>query len=362
MEAFIGGLPRSIEGNVTASKPQTLEEDHYLNSEVDGIRAALYVARSTLQISSFRKLEPIEPLQELAEQRHLIDSQGLHVDPVKIEAVKNWASPNTPTEIRQFLGLAGYYQRFIEVYCVHGPQKPSTYSSSERVKHETTPLARIARRCALIVRFTTILEGKMSLTVLRAINLSSRIVTLHSHLDSVQSLQSALGYSIRHEYGTYHPRKLIGKVTKKHPKNSNYHASIKATPFKALYGRRCRSPVYWTEVGDVQFTRPEIIHETTEKIVQIRQRLQAARDWKRSYANVRRRPLEFQVRDRVMLKVSPRKDVIRFGKRGKLNPRYIGPFKILEQISSVAYKLELPEELRNVHNTFHVSNLRKMII
>ncbi|GKB20957.1 putative reverse transcriptase domain-containing protein [Tanacetum coccineum] len=83
----------------------------------------------------------------------------------------------------------------------------------------------------------------------------------------------------------------------------------------------CRSPVCWAEVGDVQLTGPEIIHETTEKIVQIRKRLQAARDRQRSYANIRGKPLEFQVRDRVMLKVSPQKGVIRFGKRGKLNPR-----------------------------------------
>ncbi|GJX82198.1 putative reverse transcriptase domain-containing protein [Tanacetum coccineum] len=109
--------------------------------------------------------------------------------------------------------------------------------------------------------------------------------------------------------------------------NNSYHASIKAAPFEALYGRKCRSPVCWAEVGDARLTGPELVHETTEKIVQIKHRMQAARDRQKSYADVRRKPLEFQVGDRVMLKVSPWKGVIRFGKRGKLNMRYIGPFK-----------------------------------
>ncbi|GKD38970.1 hypothetical protein Tco_1259177 [Tanacetum coccineum] len=98
-----------------------------------------------------------------------------------------------------------------------------------------------------------------------------------------------------------------------------------------------------------------------EALYDRKQRLQAARDWQRSYANVRRKPLEVQFGDRVMLKVSPRKGVIRFGKQGKHNPMYIGPFKILKRVGLVAYKLELPEELRNVHNTFHVSNLKKCL-
>ncbi|GKG03609.1 hypothetical protein Tco_0311245, partial [Tanacetum coccineum] len=100
--------------------------------------------------------------------------------------------------------------------------------------------------------------------------------------------------------------------------------------FEALYGRKCRSPVCWAKVGDVQLTGPEIIHETTKKIVQIRQRLQAVRDQQRSYANVRRKPLEFQVRDRVM-------------------------------VSPVAYTLELLEELSSIHSTLHISNLKKCL-
>nr|GFB51687.1 putative reverse transcriptase domain, ribonuclease H-like domain, aspartic peptidase domain protein [Tanacetum cinerariifolium] len=138
--------------------------------------------------------------------------------------------------------------------------------------------------------------------------------------------------------------------------NNSYHASIKAAPFEALYGRKCRSPVCWNEVGEFHLTGPEIV---PEKIIQIKQRMQAARDRQKSYADLKRKPMAFQVGDKVMLKVSPWKRVVRFGKRGKLNPRYVGPFNVLERVGDVAYKLDLPEELSRVHNTFHVSNLKK---
>ncbi|GJU24239.1 putative reverse transcriptase domain-containing protein [Tanacetum coccineum] len=144
--------------------------------------------------------------------------------------------------------------------------------------------------------------------------------------------------------------------------NNSYHTSIKAAPFEALYGQKCRSPICWAEVGDAQLTGPEIVHETTEKIIQIKKRIQAARDRQKSYADRRRKPLEFEVGDKVMLKVSPWKGVIRFGKRGKLNPRYIGPFKILDRVGTLAYRLELPEQLSRVHSTFHVSNLKKCFV
>ncbi|GJX57174.1 putative reverse transcriptase domain-containing protein [Tanacetum coccineum] len=141
--------------------------------------------------------------------------------------------------------------------------------------------------------------------------------------------------------------------------NNSYHASIKAAPFEALYGRKCRSPVCWAEVGQVQLTGPELVQETTERIIQIKQRIQTARDRQKSYADLKRKPMEFQVGDKVMLKVSPWKGVIRFGKQGKLNPRYVRPFKVLKKVGAIAYKLELPQELSRVHNTFHVSNLKK---
>nr|GFB79461.1 putative reverse transcriptase domain-containing protein [Tanacetum cinerariifolium] len=110
--------------------------------------------------------------------------------------------------------------------------------------------------------------------------------------------------------------------------NNSYHANIKAAPFETLYSRKCRSPICWTKVGEAQILGPELIQETTEKIFQIKQRMQAAR-------------------------------VVRFGKWGKLNPSYVRPFKVLEKIGKVAYKLELLEEMSRVHHTFHVSNLKK---
>ncbi|GJU74671.1 putative reverse transcriptase domain-containing protein [Tanacetum coccineum] len=173
-----------------------------------------------------------------------------------------------------------------------------------------------------------------------------------------KSLQKAMGTQL--DISTaYHPE-IDGQSERTiQTMEDIYHASIKAAPFEALYGRKCRSPVCWSEVGDSQLTGPELVRETTEMIVQIENRLITVRSRQKSYADVRRKPMEFQVGDIGMLKVSPWKGVIRFGKHSKLSPRYIRPFKIIERIGPVAYKLELPDKLRGIHSTFHVSNLKK---
>ncbi|GJX51059.1 putative reverse transcriptase domain-containing protein [Tanacetum coccineum] len=137
--------------------------------------------------------------------------------------------------------------------------------------------------------------------------------------------------------------------------NNSYHASIKAAPYEALYGRKCRSPVCWAEVGEAQLTGPELIQETTEKIVLIKQRMQAAQDRQKSYADRKRKPMEFEVGDRVMLKVSPWKGVVRFGKRGKLNPRYVGPFKVLAKVGKACrIRIHVDDKLQFVEEPVEI--------
>ena len=143
--------------------------------------------------------------------------------------------------------------------------------------------------------------------------------------------------------------------------NNSYQASIQMTPYEALYGRPCRSQLCWTEVGESSITSPDLIRDTSEKMGLIQQRLLTAQSRQKSYADVRRRPLEFEVGDHVFLKVMPKRGVVRFGKCGKLSSRFIGPFEIVERVGIVAYRLALPPNMSGVHEVFHVSMIRKYI-
>ena len=143
--------------------------------------------------------------------------------------------------------------------------------------------------------------------------------------------------------------------------NNSFQASIGMAPFEALYGRKCRSPICWNDVGERKLLGPELVQLIVEKVVLIKERLKAAQSRHKSYANHRRRDLEFEVGDHVFLKVSPMKSVMRFGRKGKLSPRFVGPFEILERVGTLAYKVALPPSLSKVHNVFHVSTLRKYI-
>ena len=126
-------------------------------------------------------------------------------------------------------------------------------------------------------------------------------------------------------------------------------------PYEALYGRPCRSPLGWTEVGESSIIGPDLIRDTSEKVSLIRHRLLTTQSRQKSNTNVRRRPLEFEVGNHVSLKVIPKRGVVKFNKRGKLSPRFIGPFEILERIDTVAYRLALPPSMTSVHEVFHVS-------
>ncbi|GJZ52987.1 putative reverse transcriptase domain-containing protein [Tanacetum coccineum] len=142
--------------------------------------------------------------------------------------------------------------------------------------------------------------------------------------------------------------------------NNIYHSSVRCASFEALYGRKFRSPILWEEIGG-QLIRPEIMQEITKKIFQIKDQLKAARNRQKSYADKRRKPLQFNEGDHVLLKVSSWKGVVRFGKNGKLALRFVRPFEITKRIGSMAFRLRLPKELNNVHNTFNMSNLKKCL-
>ncbi|GJS13758.1 putative reverse transcriptase domain-containing protein [Tanacetum coccineum] len=484
---------------------------------------------------------PLPRIDDLFDQLQGSNSRGIHVDPAKIESIKDWARLKTPTEICQFLGLVGYYRRFIkgfskianapilalpkgsEDFVVHCDashkdlgavlmqrEKVIAYASRQLKVHEknyTTHDLELGSVKELNMRQRRWLEllsdydcdiryhpGKANV-VANALSRKERIeplrelVTLlwrlkirdyaripqvkifypsrfrkdvprceeiilvaqyegrHRHLlkssqgfDTIwvivdrltksahflpirendpldklarlylnrivarhgipaliiydrdgrftlnfwRSFQKALGTDISMSTA-YHPKtngqseRIIqtledmlrayvidfGKGWVKHlplaefSYNNNYHASIKVSPYEALCGRKCRSPVCWAEVGEAQLTGPELIQETMEKIILIKQRMQATQDRQKSYADQKRKPMAFEDGDRVMLKVSSWKGVVRFGKRGKLNPRYVRPFRVLAKVGKVTYWMELPQELSRVHHTFHVSNLKK---
>jgi hypothetical protein len=140
--------------------------------------------------------------------------------------------------------------------------------------------------------------------------------------------------------------------------NNSYQGSLKMAPFEALYGRKCRTPLYWNQTGESQLFGPDIIKEAERQVEIIRENLKTAQSRQKSYADPKRRVV-FEVGDYVYLKVSPIRGLRRFKIRGKLSPCFIGPFKILERKGEVAYQLELPARLSDVHDVFHVSQLKK---
>ncbi|GKA39192.1 putative reverse transcriptase domain-containing protein [Tanacetum coccineum] len=349
---------------------------------------------------------------------HVIDRSGVHVDPSKIEAIKSWAAPMTPTEVRHNLGLARYYQRFIEGFSLIS--KPLTKLTQKNKKYkwgkeEEEAFQTLKQKLcsALILALPEGMKdfmmycdaslkgyGAVLMQREKVIAYASRQLKVHKEnytthdlelgaivFDLRLSLQKALGTNL--DMSTAYRPQTDGQCERtiqmlkdmlrasvidfgnswdQHlplvelSYNNSYHTSIKAAPYEALYRRKCRSHVCWSEVGDSQLTGPELIRDTTEKIVHIKNRMLTARSRQKSYADRRLKPLEFEVGDMVLLTVSPWKGVVRFGKRGKLSPRYVGPFKIIARVGPVAYTLEFPKEFQGIHSTFHVSNLKKCLV
>nr|GEY35092.1 putative reverse transcriptase domain, ribonuclease H-like domain, aspartic peptidase domain protein [Tanacetum cinerariifolium] len=477
-----GNASRESNSNVITSRP--------VEFQIDLIPGAAPVARAPYRLAPSKMKELSEQLQELFEKGFIRPSSsplgapvlfvkkkdgsfkmcinychairtdkrtcGIHGphEPANIESIKDWASPKTPTMIRQFLGLAGYYRRFIEGFSKIAKsmtkltKKGIKFDWGEKEENDfqlikqklcSAPILALPKGSEdFLVYYDTSHKGLGAVLLQREkvityasrqlkpaipewkwdnitmdiinklpkssqgfdtiwvivdrLTKSAHFLPIREndpldkliHIELLEIISESFGY-IYNMSNAYHPetdgqsertnqtledmlRAYVidfGKGWVKHlplcefSYNNSYHASIKATPCEALYGRKCRSPVCWAEVGEAQLTGPELIQETTKNIILIKQRIQAAQDRQKSYADLKQKPIEFEVGDRVMLKVSHWKGVVRFGKRGNLNPRYVGPFKVLAKVGKVAYKLELFQELSKVHHTFHVSNLKR---
>ena len=184
--------------------------------------------------------------------------------------------------------------------------------------------------------------------------------TFHPHTDgqsekTIQVLEDMLRACVLDHKGSWEEHFPLVEFAY----NNSYQASIQRAPYEALYGRPCRSPICWTEVGENSITGPDLIRDTSGKVILIQQCLLMAQSRQKSYANVRRQPIEFEVGDHVFLKVMLKRGVVKFGKRDKLSPRFIGPFEILERVGIVAYRLALLPSMSSVHKVFHVSMLRR---
>jgi hypothetical protein len=174
---------------------------------------------------------------------------------------------------------------------------------------------------------------------------------------TIQSLEDLLRVCVLEQGGTWDSHLPLMEFTY----NNSYHSSIGMAPFEALYGRRCRTPLCWFETGESAVLGPEIVQQTTEKVKLIQEKMKSSQSRQKSYHDKRRKDLEFQEGDHVFLRVTPMTGVGRALKSKKLTPRFIGPYQILERIGTVAYRVGLPPHLSNLHDVFHVSQLRKYV-
>ncbi|GJZ21756.1 putative reverse transcriptase domain-containing protein [Tanacetum coccineum] len=358
----IDDLFDQLQGACYFSKIDLRSGYHQLRSKEENevhLRLVLELLKKEKLYAKFSKCEFW--LQEVHFLGHMVNQNGIHVDPSKIEAVKNWNAPTTPFEIRSFLGKTKKYEWGMEheeafqtlknnlcdasilslpnrvedsiVYCDASNQglgKANVVADALSMKEQVKP--RRVRAMAMTI------QSGMERKEYESLYFMDRILV---------SLVGGVRMIIMDE--AHKTRDIATYVSK----------CLTCSKVKAEHQRPPGSPVLWVEIGESSLIGPELVQETIDKVVLIKEKLKAARDHQKSYADNRRKPLEFDVGDRVLLKVSPWKGVIHFGTKGKFAPRYIGPFEILKRIGPVAYRLRLPEELSSVHDTFHMSNLKK---
>nr|GEY06886.1 hypothetical protein [Tanacetum cinerariifolium] len=405
----------------------TTQEEHE-----EHLRLVLELLKKERLYAKFSKCEFW--LREVQFLWRVINGNRIHVDPSKIEAVKNWEASETPSEVYSFLGLARYYHRFIKNFSkiakplVVLTQKSKTFDWGDEQENAfqnlkgklyTAPVLALPNGPKDFVEYCDASELGLGYVLMqrgKVIAYVSRQLKIHEKNYSTHDLElDAVVFALKiwRHYFDYdceihnYPGKVnvvADALSRKVPLKGDVRTLIMDEAHKSKYSihpgadkmyydlrdrpsgllQQLEIPEWkweriamdfvtklsrtnnghdtiWAEVGEGQLIGPELVQESTEKISQIKDRFKAARDRQKSYADNKKKPLVFSVGDYVLIKVSPWKGVVRFGKKGKLAPRFVGPFEITEQIGPVAYRIRLPEELNGVHDTFHVSSLKKCL-
>ncbi|XP_073061749.1 uncharacterized protein [Primulina eburnea] len=399
-----------IDDILVYSKTRELHREH--------LRTVLQQLRDNQLYAKLKKCEFW--LDQVTFLGHIVCKDGITVDPTKIESVKKWPIPMTVAEVRSFLGLAGYYHRFIADFSKIA--LPLTTLTRKTVKFEWTnefqqsfqelkdkltsaPVLSLPEGVEDFVVFTDaskkglgavlMQRGKVKIEHQRPAGLLQSLPIPqwkweHITMDFVVGLpRTQKGYNSiwvivdrltksshflpvkttysMNQYADAYVQEIVrlhgipvSIVSDRDPRfTSEFWKSLHRA--LALYGRKCRSPLFWDEVGERKMLGPELVQQMVDVVALIRERMKTAQSRQKSYADVRRRPLAFEVGDHVFVKIAPLKGVMRFGKKGKLSPRFIEPFEILDRIGERAYRLALPPDLDKVHNVFHVSMLRKYV-